>query len=82
LQPPGAQCDVRRSKHQPVVRRFHQLPYKAREWSQQRKLIARVEAAGLGTDARFIATSLSGRGKTLYEKVFCESGAAENLIKT
>jgi len=76
-----AQCEAHRSKHKPRVRRFHQLPYKAREWSRQRKLIARVEATGLGTDARFIVTSLSGRGKTLYEKVFCARGAAENLIK-
>jgi Transposase DDE domain group 1 len=76
-----AQCEVRRSKHKPVVRRFHQLPYRGREWSQQRKLIARVEATGLGTDARFIVTSLAGRSKTLYEKVFCARGAAENLIK-
>jgi hypothetical protein len=58
------QCEARRSNHTPRVRRFHQLPYKAREWSRQRKLIARVEAKRLGTDARFIVTSLSGRGKT------------------
>ena len=32
-------------------------------------------------DARFIVTNLEGRGKTLYEKVFCARGAAENLIK-
>jgi hypothetical protein len=76
-----AQCETRRSKHKPFVRRFHQLPYKGREWSRQRKLVARVEATRLGTDARFIVTSLSGRGKTLYEKLFCARGAAENLIK-
>jgi Transposase DDE domain group 1 len=75
------QCEARRSKHKPFVRRFHQLPYKGREWSRQRKLVARVEATSLGTDARFVVTSLSGRGKTLYEKVFCARGAAENLIK-
>ena len=63
------------------MRRFHQLPYKAREWSRSRKLIARVEATNLGTDARFVVTSLEGRGKTLYEKVFCGRGQAENLIK-
>ena len=46
-----------------------------------RKLVARVEATGMGTDVRCIVTSLEGRGKTLYEKVFCARGAAENLIK-
>jgi hypothetical protein len=35
----------------------------------------------MGIDVRFIVTSLEGRGKTLYEKVFCARGAAENLIK-
>jgi hypothetical protein len=63
------------------VRRFHQLPYRAGEWSRSRKLVARVEATDMGTDARFIVTNLEGRGKTLYEKVFCARGSAENLIK-
>jgi hypothetical protein len=75
------QCDLRRSRSKPAVRRFHQLPYRAREWSWSRKLVARVEATALGTDVRFIATSLEGRGKTLYEKVFCARGNAETLIK-
>ena len=75
------QCDMRRSRMKPTVRRFHQLPYRAREWSRSRKLLARIEATSLGTDARFIVTSLQGRGQTLYEKVFCARGNAENLIK-
>jgi hypothetical protein len=72
---------MRRCWSRPVVRRFHQLPYRAREWSRSRKLVARVEATSLGSDARFIVTNLEGRGRTLYEKVFCARGAAENLIK-
>jgi hypothetical protein len=75
------QCDLRRSTMNPTVRRFHQLSYQAREWSRSRKLVARVEATGLGTDVRFIVTNLEGRGNTLYEKVFCARGNAENLIK-
>jgi hypothetical protein len=75
------QCAMRRCWSRPVVRRFHQLPYRAREWSRSRKLIARVEATSLGSDARFIVTNLEGRGRVLYEKVFCARGAAENLIK-
>jgi Transposase DDE domain group 1 len=75
------QCHMRRSRFKPTVRRFHQLPYRAREWSRSRKLVARVEATTLGTDVRFIVTNLEGRGKTLYEKVFCARGNAENLIK-
>jgi len=76
-----AQCDIRRSQWAPTVRRFHQLPYRAREWSRSRRVIARVEATRMGTDARFVVTNLEGRGKTLYEKVYCARGAAENLIK-
>jgi hypothetical protein len=75
------QCEERCSRCKPTVRRFHQLPYRAREWSRSRKLVARVEATPMGTDVRFIVTNLEGRGKTLYEKVFCARGAAENLIK-
>ncbi len=75
------QCDLRRSWLKPTVRRFHQLPYQAREWSRSRKLVARVEATPIGTDVRFIVTNLEGRGKTLYERVFCARGNAENLIK-
>jgi hypothetical protein len=75
------QCAWRRSRTKPTVRRFHQLPYQAREWGRSRKLVARVEATTIGTDVRFIVTNLEGRGKTLYEKVFCARGHAENLIK-
>jgi len=35
----------------------------------------------MGSDARFVVTNLSGRGKVLYEKVYCARGRMENLIK-
>jgi hypothetical protein len=75
------QCEERRFEWEPRVRRFHQLYYGARSWSTKRKVIARVETTAMGTDARFIVTSLSGRGKHLYEKVYCARGSMENLIK-
>lgn len=75
------QCEMRRSRARPSVRRFHQIPYRAKSWSKPRKLIARVEATEMGTDARFVVTSLEGRGKVLYDKVYCARGSAENLIK-
>jgi len=53
-----AQCEARRSRQKPFVRRFHQLSYRGREWSRERKLIARIEATDLGTDARFVVTNL------------------------
>jgi Transposase DDE domain group 1 len=63
------------------VRRFHQVQYAADSWTREEKVIARVEATSLGTDARFIVTNLPGRGKHLYERVYCQRGRAENLIK-
>jgi hypothetical protein len=75
------QCDVRRRQSHRKVRRFHQFQYAAGRWNRSHKVIARIEATDFGTDARFIVTNLSGRGKTLYEKVYCQRGTAENLIK-
>lgn len=75
------QCQRRRTCEKTKVRRFHQFPYRAVRWRQSRKVIARVEATPSGTDARFIITSLERRAKTLYEKVYCARGNAENLIK-
>jgi hypothetical protein len=63
------------------VRRFHQLKYKAKSWSHEEKVIARVEATDNGRDARFIVTNLPGTAKTLYEKVYCARGRMENMIK-
>jgi hypothetical protein len=76
-----AQCDMRRGPRMRKVRRFHQFPYAAGSWRRAHKVIARIEATDLGTDARFIVTNLEGRAKTLYEKVYCQRGTAENLIK-
>jgi Transposase DDE domain group 1 len=63
------------------VRRFHTFTYGAGSWCQTEKVIARVEATKLGSDARFIVTNLEGRSKHLYEKVYCARGNMENLIK-
>ena len=75
------QCQWRWKPSLGRVRRFHQFKYAAESWSQEEKVIARVEATELGTDARFIVTNLTGLGKCLYEKVYCQRGVAENLIK-
>ncbi len=63
------------------VRRFFQTRYGAKSWSRERKVIARVEATERGTDVRYIVSNLPGRGKNLYEKVYCARGKMENLIK-
>ena len=63
------------------VRRFHQFTYGAGSWAHTEKVIARVEATDMGSDARFVVTNLPGRAKVLYEKVYCARGRMENLIK-
>ncbi len=63
------------------VRRFFQTGYRAKSWSPERTVIARVEATSKGTDVRFIVTNLPGRAKALYEKVYCARGRMENMIK-
>ena len=63
------------------VRRFFQTGYRAKSWSRERKVIARVEATAKGADIRFIITNLAGRSKLLYEKIYCARGRMENMIK-
>jgi hypothetical protein len=75
------QCENRWKPALAKVRRFHRLRYAADSWSRERNVIARVEATAMGSDARFIVTNLAGRGKALYQKVYCQRGCMENLIK-
>jgi hypothetical protein len=63
------------------VRRYAEFMYAARTWNTERRVIARVEASGQGVDSRFIVTNLAGLAKSLYEKIYCARGQAENLIK-
>jgi Transposase DDE domain group 1 len=75
------QCKLRHQRSGRTVRRFHQFKYAADTWASEHKVIARVEATDLGTDVRFVVTNLAGRGRHLYEHVYCARGNAENLIK-
>ena len=63
------------------VRRYGELRYAAKSWNVERRVVARVEAGPQGADSRFIVTNLAGLPKSLYEKVYCARGQAENLIK-
>jgi hypothetical protein len=63
------------------VRRYAEFRYGAKTWKTERRVIARIEASGQGVDSRFIVTNLTGLPKSLYEKVYCARGQAENLIK-
>ena len=64
------------------VRRFKEFFDAAKTWSRVRRIIARVEAGGDGTDSRFIVTNLGqGSGRSLYQDLYCRRGQAENHIK-
>jgi hypothetical protein len=64
------------------VRSFHDFRYAARSWkSNERRVIARIEATRQGSDTRFVVTNLSGTPRWLYEVLYCGRGQAENLIK-
>src|SRR6266700_533598 len=64
-----------------LLRRDGELHYAAASWKTERRVIARVEAGPQGADSRFTVTNLAGPPKSLYEKVYCARGQAENLIK-
>ena len=54
----------------------------ARSWSRVERIIARVEAGPLGTDTRFVVTSIhTGDPRRIYEDLYCARGQAENHIK-
>ena len=63
------------------VRRYGECRYAAKSRNVERRVIAHVEAGPQGANSRFIVTNLRGLPKTLYEKVYCARGQAENLIK-
>jgi len=65
------------------VRRFKEFHDGAASWDRVERIIARVETTALGTDSRFIVTSLTkGSPRDLYQKVYCARGQAENHIKS
>ncbi len=64
------------------LRRFKEFYDGAASWDRVERIVARVEAAPQGTDARFVVTSLSGPcGRTIYQDIYCARGQAENHIK-
>jgi hypothetical protein len=64
------------------LRRYKEFFDGARSWSRVERIIARVEAGPLGTDTRFVVTSLAdGSPRSLYEDLYCQRGQAENHIK-
>lgn len=64
------------------VKRYHSFEYKAGTWEYSQRVVVKVEANGMGTNIRYIISSLRNvRAKALYEQGYCARGAAELRIK-
>lgn len=64
------------------VRLYHSFFYQAGSWGHHQRVVAKVEVSTMGTNVRFITSSLRNvKAKELYEKGFCARGAAELRIK-
>jgi hypothetical protein len=70
------------NKYNKPVKRYHSFKYKANSWSHFERVVVKVEANSMGTNVRFIVSSLKNvRSKALYEQGYCARGAAELRIK-
>lgn len=64
------------------VKRYHSFMYKAGSWVHSQRVVVKVEVSSMGTNVRFIVSSLRNiRSKALYEQGYCARGAAELRIK-
>jgi len=58
-----------------------EFSYAAKSWSQERRVITRLEYGHQGTNPRFIVTNIEGDAIQLYDQLYCQRGEAENRIK-
>jgi len=69
-------------KYQNPVKRYHSFLYKAGSWKNYQRVIVKVEVSAMGTNIRYIVTSLADfRTRDLYEKGYCARGSMELRIK-
>ena len=75
-------AERRFAEHGRPVKRYHSFLYQAGSWGQLHRVVAKIEVGDMGTNVRFIASSLRNvKAKALYEKGYCARGAAELRIK-
>jgi len=73
---------VRAEPHAAAVRGYTEVRHGAGSWGRERRVFARIEATPLRLDNRFVVTSMVDPDpETLYAKLYCARGNAENLIK-
>ena len=72
-------------QHQQPIRLFTDFRFRTlKNWSRQRRVVAKAEALPRGPNPRFVVTSLSAHNhpaQLLYEQAFCARGEMENRIK-
>ena len=69
-------------QYQKPVKRYHSFMYKAGSWENYQRIIVKVEVSTMGTNIRYIVTSLADfRTRDLYEKGYCARGSMELRIK-
>jgi len=65
-----------------TVQRFGELPYRAKSWSQSRRVVVRAEHNEYwGTNPRFVITSIEGFDPETLYRAYCQRGDCENRIK-
>ncbi len=70
------------SQYGKPVKRYHSFQYQAGTWDYPERIVVKVEVSSMGTNVRFIVSSLQNiRSKALYEQGYCMRGAAELRIK-
>ncbi len=70
------------NQYQKPVKRYHSFMYKAGSWENYQRVIVKVEVSTMGTNIRYIVTSLNDfRTRDLYEKGYCARGSMELRIK-
>lgn len=60
---------------------FGHFEYAAKTWNHPRRVIAKAEYTALGSNPRFILTTLTGDPQCLYDRLYCARGEMENRIK-
>ncbi len=66
------------------TRTYRDITYRTQNsWSQERRVVAKVEALVGKSNPRFVVTNLSKkwRAKKIYEELYCARGEMENRIK-
>lgn len=79
------QARVLYEESQSASRVFKDFVYQTRKsWSRPRRVVGKAEHLAMGTNPRFLVTSLSDQAwaaQALYEKLYCARGEMENRIK-